>query len=322
MTVSPVLLRVDASACHRHFLHEDGRIWPETNCYVGLWIELLHSLGLDPVAPLAFLLSSDFDGEQWELFKYPPEDLRELYGLEIREFHVWRPLADHIQNRLRLGHLLTVGVDSWFLPDTVGVSYRLSHQKSTISPTMIDPATKRIGYFHNCGHYEATADDYDGIVRHHAAAVDLTPHAEMVSVDRLRRPATLELHTHVEALVARHLSRRPSTNPVDRLAARIAEDTAWLQAQGVETFHRFAFGTLRQCGAWAETVGTFVDWLDHTDLAPSAEAFGELAATAKTCQFKLARIAVGRDAQLDSVFTKMASLWDEGYGPLLAHYDV
>lgn len=317
---SAILPHLDASTYQRHFLHQDDRVWPETNCYVDLWIELLHSLQLDPIAPLAFLLSADFDGEQWEFFKYPPEDLRELYGLEIREFDVWRPLADHIQNRLRLGHLLTVEADAWFLPDTAGVSYRLIHQKTTISPTMIDPAAKRLGYFHNRGYYEVSGEDYEGVLRNTAAVGHLSPYAEMVSIDRLRWPAELKLHSDVEALVARHLRRRPSTNPVGRLATRIVDDTTWLQGHDADTFHRYAFGTLRQCGAWADTTSTFVRWLDHTDLARSAEAFGELAATTKTCQFMLARLALGRGADLGGLFNRMSSLWEQGYGPLLAHY--
>ena len=37
-----------------HALHQGERVWQETNCYVDLWIELLHGFGFDPRAPLAF----------------------------------------------------------------------------------------------------------------------------------------------------------------------------------------------------------------------------------------------------------------------------
>ena len=39
-----------------HFSHAGERIWPETNCYLDLWIETLHALGLDPVpaSPVPF----------------------------------------------------------------------------------------------------------------------------------------------------------------------------------------------------------------------------------------------------------------------------
>ena len=35
-----------------HALHQGERVWQETNCYVDLWIELLHGFGLDPRAAL------------------------------------------------------------------------------------------------------------------------------------------------------------------------------------------------------------------------------------------------------------------------------
>ena len=38
----------------RHPLHQGERVWLETNCYVDLWIELLHDFGFDPRAALGF----------------------------------------------------------------------------------------------------------------------------------------------------------------------------------------------------------------------------------------------------------------------------
>ena len=67
-----------------HFSHAGERIWPETNCYLDLWIETLHALGLDPVPAFACALSADHDGLQWTFLKQQPEDLRRLYGLEVR----------------------------------------------------------------------------------------------------------------------------------------------------------------------------------------------------------------------------------------------
>jgi Domain of unknown function (DUF1839) len=76
------------SACpsgyQSHFSHAGERIWPETNCYLDLWIETLHALGLDPVPAFACALSADHDGLQWTFLKQQPEDLRQLYGLEAR----------------------------------------------------------------------------------------------------------------------------------------------------------------------------------------------------------------------------------------------
>jgi hypothetical protein len=89
------LLPINADTYTNHWFHGEDRDWPETNCYVDLWVELLHALGLDPIASMSFTLSVGFDGEQWEFFKPPLEDLRDLYGVQVHEINVWRPLPEH-----------------------------------------------------------------------------------------------------------------------------------------------------------------------------------------------------------------------------------
>ena len=79
-----------------HFSHAGERIWPETNCYLDLWIETLHALGLDPVPAFACALSADHDGLHWTFLKQLPEDLRRLYGLEVTEEIVWLPLLETV----------------------------------------------------------------------------------------------------------------------------------------------------------------------------------------------------------------------------------
>ena len=134
------LLAIDPSGYRPHPLHASERTWTETNCYVDLWIELLHALDLDPLAAAAFTISTDFEGDQWTFFKFPPEDLRALFGLEVAEFNVWRPVLDHAEEQLELGRLLIMDADAWFLPDTQGVSYQLAHVKSAMVPNSIDRA--------------------------------------------------------------------------------------------------------------------------------------------------------------------------------------
>src|SRR5271170_2533848 len=85
------LVAVDPDSCQPHPLHAAVRTWTETNCYVDLGIELLHALGLDPVAAAPFTISTDSEGDQSSFFKFPPEDLRALFGLEVAEMNVWRP---------------------------------------------------------------------------------------------------------------------------------------------------------------------------------------------------------------------------------------
>ena len=35
--------------------------------------------------------------------KYPIEDLRALFGLEVAEMYVWRPVIDHLADHLARG---------------------------------------------------------------------------------------------------------------------------------------------------------------------------------------------------------------------------
>lgn len=125
-------LTINPSEYQPHHLHGSGADWPETNCATDLWIEILHSWRLDPVAGLAFTMATDFDGEQWTMFTYPEEDLRLLYGIEVHELNVWRSLLDHVEEHLQLGHVIFLDVDAYYLPDTAGITYRSAHQKTTV----------------------------------------------------------------------------------------------------------------------------------------------------------------------------------------------
>ena len=314
-SAASLLAALDPNTYTAHPLHDDVRDWPETNCYVDHWIEVLHALDLNPVAALAFTLSSDFDGEQWEFFKFPPEDLRALFGIEVHEMNAWRPLPLHIEEHLRLGHLVTIEADSWFLPDTAGASYRLGHQKSTIAPARIDRDRRVLGYFHNRGYYELEGDDYDGVVRPDSADADdgvLPPYAEVVVLEHLARLDDGALRADATHLVIGHLARRPATNPVERLTERITADIEWLRDEDRELFHPYAFGTLRQCGAWAGCVAAFVEWFAPAEVE-CRDAFVALSTVAKTAQFKLARAAAGRSSDLSDTFATMAGHWDDGY---------
>jgi Domain of unknown function (DUF1839) len=124
-----VSLRVwdlDASGYRRHPLHCGDRAWPESNCYVDLWVELLHAAGAEPCAALPFTLGVDVHGDQWTFFKFPCADLELLYGIDIFELNVWRSLLHHVTEQLALGRPVIVEVDAFHLPDTAGTSYRTS----------------------------------------------------------------------------------------------------------------------------------------------------------------------------------------------------
>ena len=123
----------------------------EKNCYVDIWIELLHALGLDPMAMLAFTVAIDFEGDQWTFFKPPHEDLRHLYGIDVQELYVWRPLLDHALEHLAAGKFISTEADAFWLPDTAGTDYRRQHTKTTIMLGAVDADAKRLSYFHNAG---------------------------------------------------------------------------------------------------------------------------------------------------------------------------
>ncbi|MEY2422436.1 MAG: hypothetical protein QOI95_2503 [Acidimicrobiaceae bacterium] len=320
------LLDIDAATYEPHPLHSGERMWSETNCYVDLWIEVLHAFGFDPIACAAFTLSTDFEGDQWTFFKFPLEDLRAMYGIEVGEMNVWAPTENHIVEQLALGRLLTIEADSWYLPDTAGVSYQLDHVKSAIVPQLIDSDARRLGYFHNAGYFELNGDDYDGVLRRTEALQDprvLPPYVELVKLDAARHDDASQLVDGAIQLTRDHLARRPATNPVPRMRKRLADDLVWLSSQTLDTFHRWAFGFCRQCGANAELAATYVDWLaanDDASIASAADAFRELSNAAKTLQFNLARVVRGRAVDVEPVLDAMERHWDSAMAPLVARY--
>jgi len=334
------VLQLDPSSYRPHRIHEEDRIWQETNCAADLWIEALHALGLDPVMGLAFALSTDFDGDQWRMFKYPFEDLWLLFGIQVDELNIWRDLLDHVVEQIDLGHLVTIDVDAWHLPDTAGLTYHSAHQKTTLMAQMVDPKEGRLGYFHNTSYYELSGHDFESLLR---PAPDtrtvLPPYVESIRLDSLRRPSPSDTDLVID-LTRKHLLRRPASSPLARMSKRLEEDLPWLSSQDLDRFHTYAFGTVRQCGANAELIGSFVEWLalhDPPTLSPgktsSAEKregelfaiagrFGSVASGMKALEFMLARAARGRPnaRAYSSLFAELEEDWEAGMNGLVDLY--
>jgi hypothetical protein len=306
-----------------HSLHSSERVWSQSNCYVDLWIEVLHALGVDPRAAGAFTLSADFEGDQWTFLKPPLEDLRALYGIDVAELNVWRPLVEHVAEQLDFGRLLTVEVDAFHLPDTVGVSYRTAHVKTTIVPAWVEQDGRQLRYFHNEGLHELQGVDFDALFGSDpAGAHTLAPYVEIIKLDRLCRDETRVVAAAAE-LVRAHLARRPTDNPVRRMNKRITADLDWLQAAGLETFHLYTFGTCRQSGATAELAADFIDWLDgrtEGGLADVATQFRAVAAAARVVQFNLARSVRGRRFDIQTPLEEMTEGWDRAFVLLCDRY--
>ena len=103
----------------------------------------------------------------------------------------------------------------------------------------------------------------------------------------------------------------PRDNPMFRFRARVAADLEWLRSAGMDGFHRWAFGTFRQCGASAEVGGSYLEWLGHDErLMTAASSLKAIARDCKTLEFAVARLARGRTVEIGSTFDSMATNWE------------
>ena len=214
-----------AEGYQRHAVHAADRLWVERNCYVDVVIEMLHALGLEPLAALGFCAAVDFEGDNFTFLKPNHEELRVLYGVDIQEMNVWLPLLEHARHHLAEGKFISTEADSFWLPDTAGTDYRRNHVKSTIILADLDEKAKRLGYFHNAGYFELEGDDFDQLFRIGATPdpTFLPLFAELVRVDRMVKRPTAELAQLAAARLGVHLGRRPATNPVRRFQARFEQ---------------------------------------------------------------------------------------------------
>lgn len=307
-------------ADHRpHRLHTVDRVWAETNCYVDVWIELLAQLGMPPEPAGVTALSSDVVGRQWSFLKFQTDDLRALYDIDVTELNVWRSVEEHITEHLALDELLTVEVDSWFLPDTTGTAYRTDHVKTTIIPLAIDTSNRRLVYLHNAGQFELGAEDYAGALALRGGSTTVPhPYIELIRLGDLHGALEL-LPTTAVALARAHLSRAPSRNPVDRIVGLLHEELQRLTTEGMGYFHLFSFATTRQLGLSAQAAADGMRWLSGGPLSgaqaaaaeASACAFDDVAIGAKRVQFALARAASGRNRGLGAA-SGLADSWAEG----------
>ena len=310
---------MDASSYTSHDLHRLERIWPETNCYVDLWIELLHALRLDPMAVMSFTIAMDFEGDQWTFFKPSPDNIHSLYGIDVQELAIWRPLRVQIAEQVARNRVPLVEVDAFYLPDTVGVSYKIEHTKTTVGAQSIDLGARRLGYFHGAGYFELGGTDFDAIFA--VGETAMAPYVEIAKLDRLVRRSTTELRMLAAEQLSRYIRRVPSSNPVTRYRTRYMADIEWLAREDMAVFYKYAFATLRQCGACAEVASSFLNWLSEEGTAHAAAAsnFQEISSAAKAMQFKLARmVATRKQADVAPMLDRMELCWDRAMTELTA----
>ncbi|MEP7101156.1 MAG: DUF1839 family protein [Burkholderiales bacterium] len=313
-----VLPEASAAGHRPHALHGEASVWVEKNCYVDLWIELLHARGLDPHAMLPFVFALDFEGDQWTFFKPPLADLRTLYGIEVQEMTVWRPLLDHALEHLDAGKWLSVEVDAFWLPDTAGTDYRRAHSKTTIVLNALDLAGCRIGYFHNAGYFELDGDDFAQLFSIDSPPALLPPYAELIRADRVIARDAAALRALSSRLLAEQLAWRPRSNPVERFRDRLIADLPVLQQAGLVHYHRWAFAGVRQLGAAFELAARYLQWL-RPEAPPqiAIDAFEHIAQHSKMLLLKTARaVNSGRALDVRPVLDEMADAWARGMAEL------
>ncbi len=317
------VLDLEPETYQPHRVHSAERIWPESNCAADLWIEVLNALSLEPLAAMGFTLSSDFDGEQWRMFKFPPEDLRRLYGIEVHEVNLWRELTAHLSEHIGLGRMVSVDVDAWWLPDTASLTYRTVHQKTTVTVQMIDVEQRRLGYFHNGGYFELGGEDFDFVTGRSATEAALPPYAEAIDLSHVQHDPDLRMLAN--DIAQEHLRRRSIANPVQQMRKRMEQDFPWLVEAGLDAFHRYAFGSIRQCGSNAELAADYVEWLaggPDSESAPVVSAFQQVARSAKALEFILARALRRKRLDLSEAMADMETAWEYAIESLAAHFDI
>jgi hypothetical protein len=290
--VGPVsLLGLDPESYESHALHVTGRDYPETNCYTDILIELLHARGEEPLAMMGSALTVDFEGDQWTFFKPRPEDLVRLYGLEIHEMQPYRPLQEQIAEQIALGRTIAVEFDSWYLPDTAATSYRKDHVKSSIVAEAIDLEGEALRYFHGAGYFELDGDDYRGVFRLGRPLSDdvLPPYAELVRFDAGSPLRGEELLSAAREMLGEALSARPRTNPFERFGVQLESDLPRLFEGDLDSYHDYAFATVRMAGSAFEAVGDHVEWLLGDDGRTARDVIDEVVAGCKALSFRLAR---------------------------------
>ena len=309
-----VLPGLDAAGHAPHALHGAERVWLEKNCYADLWIELLHAQALQPLACLPFVFALDFEGDQWTFFKPPLADLRALYGIDVQELTVYRPLIEHAAEHLGAGKWLSLEVDAFWLPDTAGTDYRQAHSKTTIVLNEIDLPAQRLGYFHNAGYFVLDGEDFARLFVHETAAEWLPPYAELIRIDRVVRRPDAELRSMSSALFAQHLAWRPASNPVARFRDRFDSDLPALQRAGLAHYHRWAIAGVRQLGAAFELAALYLRWLQPEAEAEEAAApFELIAQRSKAFILKAARaVNSGRPLDARPMLDEMTEAWGRG----------
>ena len=310
---------LDAAHYVPHPLHSLERMWPETNCYVDLWIELLAASGYAPEAMLGFTLTQDFEGDQFTFFKVPLEDLDALYSIRVSELAIFDRLENHVAAQLKRGRICLIEMDSFYMPDTKGVGYRHDHGKTTVAINRMDLDNRRLEYFHNGGYFALQDDDFSGIFQQHLGDTDLPflPYTEFAKFPDVAVSET-ETRKAAERLLAHHFTRRPRHNPIKAFASVFPAQVEDVADRPFGFFHKYAFNTLRQFGANFELAASHLEWMGGEARFSKAGSHAlRISEVAKSVQFQLARAIARRKFEpLATALDPAIAAWDELMGEL------
>jgi len=308
------ILSLNPTAYQRHRIHTQERDWAETNCYVDVWIELLHAMGHEPLAAMPFTLAIDFEGDQWTFFKFPLSDIYSLYGLDVQELAIWKPMLNHVEEQIALGRPVLIELDSFFLPDTAGTAYKIAHVKSTVAVVEIDVKNHHCGYFHGQGYYHVTGEDFIDVFRLRGEPDPsiLAPYVEFAKPRWQENLSSEETLAQSLKLLRKQLTLLPTANPFTSFKSRLKKDLEWLMTEDLDMFHQYSFATLRQFGACYELAATYLQWLTENGEQGLDSAKADLSAiseTAKAYQFQLARSMTRKKPLETDSLDQMGELW-------------
>lgn len=308
------LFGLDPATYRPHAVHAGDRVYPETNCYSDVIIELLHARGDEPLAVMGTTVRLDFEGDQWTFFKPDPADLEGLFGIDIHEMQPYRPLPVEIAELIAMRRTLTVELDAWFLPDTAATSYGTEHVKTTVIPEAIDLVESRLRYFHNGSLHELGGADYRGIFRLDSADPwILPPYTELVRFDAGPRLDGDALRDAARQRLRFHLDHVHPGNPFERFGTRLSDDLPVLLAGDDAGYHAYAFATVRMAGAGFELCAAHIDWVLGDAGARASAAMAEIVEGSKLLGFKLAR---RRPFDPSEGIGTLVAAWDRALGVL------
>ncbi len=316
---------LDPSAYSVHELHQQNRNFVESNCYIDIWVELIHALNRPVYPVLAFTLAMDFEGDQWTFYKPSFADLSVLYGFDVQEMYLWGSLPEQVLKQLQGHKIVLLEADAFYLPDTLETDYQKNHVKTTIGIESINLQNKTLNYFHNAGFYRLSGEDFDGVFHLNKPKPEgyLPPYCEYVKLNTGEPLDDEAFLQQARAVFNFYLHRIPKSNPIEKFGYAFESQMVELCEQGLDIYHQYAFGSLRQLGSGYEFTAYCLRQLQiaegHNQYEAAANELDGISQLAKALILKGARM-VNRKAlkNVSADFAEMAQSWQSAMSDIQA----